>query len=125
MLNNISEQSTVYVFTKTGEYSENNYEISKTIFSPSYSMNPHKGDIYFRFNPKNKNVRVHIFDGTRTKFYDQDFGAGNESYGCSFVDINKFINHLIINKSLWKILRTINDVGKKIGIPVVLGKGWE
>lgn len=95
--NLINKDSVIHVYPY-GEWSESDNHIEKTIFTPTYDKFK-GGDIYFRPSQNGKGVRVQVFTGEGSNFYDQNFGAGTRHFYATVVDINELINYCYKNNS--------------------------
>jgi len=115
---NVTNDSFIY-FAKLDDWDETGGTISKTIYSPRYSISPQEGDIYWRANPKNNGVFACVFTGKSEKFYDQNFGAGSERHYRNVVDVGVLATAILelgeANKD-YRNINCINDYMVKMGL---------
>lgn len=110
----VNENSKVYHY-KYGNWNESDFHIEKTIFSPTH----HKfsnGDIYFRPSQNGKGVRVQVFTGEGSNFYDQNFGAGTMYWNAKVVDINELIN--VANRNSPDAFQALKKLLGDMGLPI-------
>lgn len=99
-------KNTIIHSYRFGEWGESDNHIEMPIYSPtSHSFG--KGDIYFRPSENGKGVRVQIFDGEGTNFYDQGFGSGIRHWNASVVDINNLVNVVSKYPDVFNVLQSI------------------
>ena len=116
VLNLVSEDSIIFD-CNFKDWGETNHIIKKTIFNVGDKYQSfNKGDIYFRAN--GKSIRVHIFMGTKTSFFDQDFGAGEIEHKAIYIDVNLLVQYT--QKNTPKLFRRLCEViQKKTGIKLI------
>ena len=114
------ENGNIFV-KKLGEFNESETELINTIYSPSYTIQPKKGDIYLRFNPEKNAIFAFIFSGESSKHYDQDFGAGEEYHYGENINFADFNDICISNNKYYPYMLRINEEFKKVEGRVI----WE
>ena len=117
----VNENTNFYV-TKIGYFNESNTAIKRNTFDFGYTMKPKDGDFYLRYNPQKKAIFCFRFNGKENKFYDRDFGAGEETYYGNMVNFKSFANS--IEESPKEMYNLITDKINKIFMNVEGIKIW-
>ena len=107
LLKSISNKSNILHY-KRGDWNETKFSIDDTVFDVSRTYQCfEKGDIAIR--AANYKIRMYVFDGERSAFFDQDFGAGSITHYGECIDFNIIFQYVFKAKYMG-LFNALNSV---------------